>query len=188
MGAHKSKVVSIRIDAQKYIEIYQDALNQEKSINAYILASLDQVNKLEDDNKKICLELKEHQEQIKKLKKDVLSAQNKKPKEIIKEIVKVDEIAIKKLNKDIARLKSNHSKVVKDLKAEIKVERERKKYFEDNLERANEQNKSNAEVITKLSSNLQKYKDFLNSLNLWQYKDGYSTEKRILETGKKVEF
>lgn len=188
MKVNKTKVLSIRIAAQKYIDIFQAALNNEKSINNYILSSLDGVDKLEEENKKIRLEIKQHQEEIKKLKKDVLSAQKKKPKEIIKEVVKIDDTATKKLNKDVLTLKANHTKEIKSLKAQIKTLTEHKNYFEANFKKSESQNKKHLEALNKLKSNIQGYKEFLNGLNLWKYGKEYSTEKRVFDKGERVKF
>lgn len=191
MKVNKTKVLSIRIAAQKYIDIFQAALNEEKSINNYILSSLDGVDKLENENKKIRLELKQHQEEIKKLNKDVLSHKGKKPKEIIKEVVKVDEKQIKAQNKTIIQQVANIKDLksdVKQLTAQIKTLTGYKKYFEDNFNNSEAQNKKHLESIKKLESNIEGYKDFLNSLNLIKFGDKYSTEARVFEKGEIVKF
>lgn len=188
MKVNKTKVLSIRIAAQKYIDIFQAALNNEKSINNYILSSLDGIDKLENENKKIRLELKQHQEEIKKLNKDVLTAQKKKPKEITKEVVKVDDSAIKKLNKDVLTLKAKHTKEIKTLTAQIKTLTEHKNYFEANFKKSESQNKKHLEALKKLDSEIVGYKDFLNSLNLIKFEDKYSTEARVFDKGERVKF
>ncbi|MGB0881199.1 MAG: coiled-coil domain-containing protein [Polaribacter sp.] len=188
MKVNKTKVLSIRIAAQKYIDIFQAALNNEKSINNYILSSLDGIDKLEDENKKIRLELDKHKEEIKKLNKDVLTAQKKKPKEIVKEVVKIDDKAIKKLNNDVLTLKANHTKEINTLKAQIKKLTEHKDYFEANLKKSESQNKKHLQALDNLKTEIQGYKDFLNSLNLIKFEDKYSTEARVFDKGERVKF
>jgi len=60
MGVHKTKVISIRVSAEKYIDIFQKSLAQGKSVNAYILNNLDE----------LALKVEELENKIKALKDD----------------------------------------------------------------------------------------------------------------------